>query len=746
MMAKELEQSLQQAFLAARLNRHEVLTTEHLLLALIDNRSASEALAGCGVDVESLRKQTLDHVRSHVPVIPENVPMDENNLATPTLGFQRVMQRAILQAQSSGITEVQGANILLSLFAEKNSQAVALMEKHGINQLKLARFMAQGTELEPVDRSKSRTAQGGRRQAQEGTALTAFASNLNALALEGKIDPLIGRQWEIERVIQTLCRRSKNNPLLVGDAGVGKTAIAEGLARRIVDKEVPEVLAGSEVWALDMGALVAGTKFRGEFEQRLTDVIKELKTKKNAILFIDEIHTLIGAGAGSSNLDASNMLKPALAKGDLKCIGATTHSEFRQVFEKDHALSRRFQMVQVGEPSIEETTQILEGLKEKFEAHHGVKYTPEALRAAAELSARYINDRHLPDKAIDVIDEVGAAQRIAPKGKKRRIIKKVDIEQVVAKIAKVPPQTISKSDKVDLKNLEANLKTVVYGQDEAIEILASTVKMARSGLGDPNKPVGNFLFAGPTGVGKTEVAKQLAKELGIELVRFDMSEYMEAHAVSRLIGAPPGYVGYEKGGLLTEAMNKTPHCVLLLDEIEKAHPDIYNILLQVMDHGALTDNNGRQADFKNAIIVLTTNAGASDMAKNVVGFNATAATHDNKDALSKTFTPEFRNRLDAVVTFGKLNKDTILKITDKFLGQLATQLKAKNVNATFTDNLRHWLAEKGYDPKMGARPMARLIQDTIRKALADELLFGKLEKGGSVEIDLEEGKVKLNVA
>ncbi|HRQ57697.1 MAG TPA: ATP-dependent Clp protease ATP-binding subunit ClpA [Azoarcus taiwanensis] len=747
MIAQELEVSLHMAFVEARQKRHEFITVEHLLLALLDNPSAAEVLRACAANVEELRKELSNFIDEHTPRVESEEEIDTQ----PTLGFQRVIQRAILHVQSSGKKEVTGANVLVAIFGEKDSHAVYFLQRQKISRLDVVNFISHGIAKTPqpgaAQPNRTESEQGDQEQegGSAGGALENYTQNLNQQALVGKIDPLIGREKEVERVIQTLCRRRKNNPLLVGEAGVGKTAIAEGLARRIVEDRVPEVLRGMQVFSLDMGALLAGTKYRGDFEQRLKAVLKQLLDNQNAILFIDEIHTLIGAGAASGGtLDASNLLKPALSSGQLKCIGATTYSEFRQIFEKDHALSRRFQKIDVVEPSVAETIEILKGLKSRFEEHHNVKYSTAALSSAAELSARYINDRHLPDKAIDVIDEAGAAQRILPKSRQRKLIGKGEIEEIIAKIARIPPRTVSNDDKAALKTLERDLKNVVFGQDAAIEALAKAIKMSRSGLGSPQKPIGNFLFSGPTGVGKTEVARQLAYTLGIELVRFDMSEYMERHAVSRLIGAPPGYVGFDNGGLLTEAITKKPHCVLLLDEIEKAHPDIYNILLQVMDHGTLTDNNGRQADFRNVIIIMTTNAGAEAMQKTVIGFSAKREAGDEMGEIKRMFSPEFRNRLDAMVSFKALDNAIILKVVDKFLMQLEAQLHEKKVEAHFTDELKAWLASEGFDPLMGARPMARLIQDTIRAALADELLFGRLVNGGKVTIDFDgEGKVKL---
>ena len=742
MIAQELEVSLHMAFVEARQKRHEFITVEHLLLALLDNPSAAEVLRACAADIETLRKELLTFINEHTPTVAGSDEIDTQ----PTLGFQRVIQRAILHVQSSGKKEVTGANVLVAIFGEKDSHAVFFLQRQNVSRLDVVNFISHGITKTPQGRTNREEPQEPEAEAQEkGGALESYTQNLNQLALTGKIDPLIGRDKELERVIQTLCRRRKNNPLLVGEAGVGKTAIAEGLARHIIEGRVPEILANATVYCLDMGALLAGTKYRGDFEQRLKAVLKQLADNPNAVLFIDEIHTLIGAGAASGGtMDASNLLKPALSSGALKCIGATTYTEFRGVFEKDHALSRRFQKVDVNEPSVNETVSILRGLKSRFEEHHGVKYSAAAISSAAELSAKYINDRHLPDKAIDVIDEAGAAQRILPKSKQKKTIGKVEIEDIVAKIARIPPQHVSADDRSALKNLDRDLKNMVFGQDNAIDALAKAIKMSRSGLGDPQKPIGCFLFSGPTGVGKTEVARQLAYSMGIELIRFDMSEYMERHAVSRLIGAPPGYVGFDQGGLLTEAVTKKPHAVLLLDEIEKAHPEVFNILLQVMDHGTLTDNNGRKADFRNVVIIMTTNAGAEALQKTSIGFTASRNAGDEMADIKRMFTPEFRNRLDSIISFRALDAEIILRVVDKFLMQLEGQLHEKKVEVIFTDALRAWLAEKGFDPLMGARPMARLIQDTIRAALADELLFGRLVSGGRVTIDLDEReKIKL---
>ena len=750
MISQELEVSLHMAFVEARQQRHEFITVEHLLLALLDNPSASEILKACAVDFDLLRKNLTGFISENTPVIQGSEEVDTQ----PTLGFQRVIQRAIMHVQSTsnGKKEVTGANVLVAIFGEKDSHAVYYLHQQGVTRLDVVNFIAHGiTKTPPSQTPTEEAASSGEGESSSGpsssgsgssssgqpSALDQYTQNLNKLAKAGKIDPLIGREHEVERVIQVLCRRRKNNPLLVGEAGVGKTAIAEGLAFRITEGQVPEVLESATVYSLDMGALLAGTKYRGDFEQRLKAVLKQLKADKHAVLFIDEIHTLIGAGSASGGtLDASNLLKPSLSSGALRCIGATTYTEYRGIFEKDHALSRRFQKIDVDEPSVDQTIQILKGLKTRFEEHHGVRYQAGALTAAAELSARYINDRHLPDKAIDVIDEAGAAQRILPKSKQKRTIGKTEIEEIVSKIARIPPQTVNTDDRQVLAKLDRNLKNVVFGQDAAIDALAAAIKMARSGLGKPEKPIGSFLFSGPTGVGKTEVARQLAYLLGIELIRFDMSEYMERHAVSRLIGAPPGYVGFDQGGLLTEAVTKKPHAVLLLDEIEKAHPDIFNILLQVMDHGTLTDNNGRKADFRNIIIIMTTNAGAEMLNKRVIGFSNSREAGDEMQEIKRVFTPEFRNRLDAIVSFKSLDEEIILRVVDKFLIELESQLQDKKVDVAFSESLRRFLAKQGFDPAMGARPMQRVIQDKIRRALADELLFGRLVNGGRVDIEL----------
>ena len=735
MIAQELEVSLHMAFMDARQKRHELITVEHLLLAMIDNPTAADVLRACGANLDNLRSELNHYIEEHTPMVGGDEEVDTQ----PTLGFQRVIQRAILHVQSSGKKEVTGANVLVAIYGEKDSHAVFFLQQQGVTRLDVVNYISHGVAKVAEEAKRAENEQATEADAPPASALDSYTLNLNEQVIAGKIDPVIGRDKELERVIQTLCRRRKNNPLLVGEAGVGKTAIAEGLARRIVEKTVPEVLSNAVIYSLDMGALLAGTKYRGDFEQRLKAVMKKLEEQPDAVLFIDEIHTLIGAGAASGGtLDASNLLKPALSNGSLKCIGATTYQEYRGIFEKDHALSRRFQKVDVEEPSIAETVQILKGLKSRFEKHHSVKYTLGALNTAAELSAKYINDRHLPDKAIDVIDEAGAAQRILPKSKQKKVIGDKEIEDIIAKIARIPPKNISSDDRNALKTLDRDLTAVVFGQDKAIESLASAIKMARSGLGSQNKPIGSFLFSGPTGVGKTEVAKQLAYTLGIELVRFDMSEYMERHAVSRLIGAPPGYVGFEQGGLMTEAITKHPYCVLLLDEIEKAHPDIYNILLQVMDHGTLTDNNGRKADFRNVTIIMTTNAGAESLSKTTMGFTQGKQVGDEMAEIKRLFSPEFRNRLDATVSFSPLSQEIIMRVVDKFLMQLEDQLHEKKVEASFSDKLKAYLGKKGFDPLMGARPMSRLIQDTIRRGLADELLFGKLANGGHVFVDIDD--------
>ena len=742
MIAQELEVSLHMVFVESRQKRHEFITVEHLLLAMLDNHTAAEVLRACSIDISDMRKSLVEHITEHTPAVGGSEEVDTQ----PTLGFQRVIQRAILHVQSSGKKEVTGANVLVAIFGEKDSHAVYFLHQQGVTRLDVVNYISHGINKVPQgDNAKTENDGDTDQEESAGGALESYTVNLNMQALAGKIDPLIGRKKELDRVIQTLCRRRKNNPLLVGEAGVGKTAIAEGLAWKIIKKDVPEVLANHQIYALDIGALLAGTKYRGDFEQRLKAILKQLLDDPNAILFIDEIHTMIGAGAASGGtLDAANLLKPVLNTGQFRCIGATTFSEYRGIFEKDHALSRRFQKIDVPETSMEETVAILRGLKSRYEAHHGVKYTVVALTSAAELSARFINDRNLPDKAIDIIDEAGAAQKILPKSKQRKIISKQEIENVIAKAARIPSRSVSNDDRNILKTLSRDLKTMVFGQNKAINALAAAIKMSRSGLGDSQKPVGSFLFSGPTGVGKTEVARQLAYAMGIKLHRFDMSEYMEHHAVSRLIGAPPGYVGFDQGGLLTEAIIKQPYSVLLLDEIEKAHPDIFNILLQVMDHGTLTDNNGRKADFRNVVIIMTTNAGAESLAKTSMGFTESSQAGNEMADIKRIFTPEFRNRLDAIISFSALDKDVILRVADKFLMQLEAQLHEKKVEAIFTDALKAFLAKDGFDSLMGARPMARLIQDTIRSALADELLFGRLANGGKVTVDVDvEGKVKL---
>ncbi len=753
MISQELEVTLHMAFVEARQQRHEFITVEHLLLALIDNPSASNILQACAVNNEELKKALLSFIQENTPILGGVEEVETQ----PTLGFQRVIQRAIMHVQSTsnGKKEVNGANVLVAIFGEKDSHAVYYLHQQGITRLDVVNFIAHGISKVPPTSNTAQTSESPSADNDninpassppptQPTPLDQFAQNLNILAKEGKIDPLIGREPEVERVVQILCRRRKNNPLLVGEAGVGKTAIAEGLAWRVTKNEVPEILATSIVFTLDMGSLLAGTKYRGDFEQRLKAVLNQLQEEPNAILFIDEIHTLIGAGSASGGtLDASNLLKPALSSGALRCIGATTYTEYRGIFEKDHALSRRFQKVEVLEPSVDQTIEILRGLKSRFEEHHKVKYQAGALLAAAELSAKYINDRHLPDKAIDVIDEAGAAQRILPKNKQKKTIGKLEIEDIVSKIARIPPQTVSVDDKKVLSKLDRNLKNVVFGQNKAIDALTAAIKMARSGLGNKEKPIGSFLFSGPTGVGKTEVAKQLSFLLGIDLIRFDMSEYMERHSVSRLIGAPPGYVGYDQGGLLTEAITKTPHSVLLLDEIEKAHPDVFSLLLQVMDHGKLTDNNGRKAIFTNTIIIMTTNAGAETLNRNSIGFSNSIEQGDEMVDIKKMFSPEFRNRLDAIVSFQALPENIILRVVDKFLIELEDQLHEKKVEISVSDEVKNYLSKNGFDPAMGARPMQRLIQDSIRRLLADELLFGKLVNGGRVDIEFDSKQEKI---
>ncbi|SFM31494.1 ATP-dependent Clp protease ATP-binding subunit ClpA [Ectothiorhodospira mobilis] len=749
MLNKELEFSLNMAFKAAREKRHEFMTVEHLLLALTDNPTAVNVLRACGVNVETLRRQLEEFVDTNTPKLPAKDPRDTQ----PTLGFQRVLQRAVFHVQSSGKKEVTGANVLVAIFGEQESHAVYLLGQHDLARLDVVNYISHGISKVPDESQDEDAASSGSAEAQEGeesgrkSPLENFATNLNDQARKGKIDPLIGRGHELERTVQILCRRRKNNPLFVGEAGVGKTAIAEGLAKKIVDGDVPEVLQRSTIYALDLGALVAGTKYRGDFEKRLKGVLGQLRRQPGAVLFIDEIHTIIGAGSASGGvMDASNLIKPMLASGELKCIGSTTYQEYRGIFEKDRALARRFQKIDVNEPTVDETYEILRGLKSRFESHHDVRYTNKALRAAAELSSRYITDRHLPDKAIDVIDEAGANRRLVPVSQRKKTISVQDVENIVAKIARIPPKSVSASDMETLKNLERNLKMVVFGQDEPIETLAAAIKMSRSGLADSNKPIGSFLFAGPTGVGKTEVTRQLAQILGIELVRFDMSEYMERHTVSRLIGAPPGYVGYDEGGLLTDAILKQPHAVLLLDEVEKAHPDVFNLLLQVMDHGTLTDTNGRKVDFRNVILVMTSNAGAEVASRRSVGFTPQDHSTDAMEVLKRTFSPEFRNRLDAIIQFKALDAVTIASVVDKFLTQLQAQLDEKKVVLVVDDDARAWLAEHGYDPAMGARPMARVIQEHIKKPLAEEVLFGRLVGGGEVHVGVSGDKLTLDFA
>jgi ATP-dependent Clp protease ATP-binding subunit ClpA len=746
MFSKDLEYSIGQCYKRAREARDEYMTVEHLLLALLDNPSAEAVLKATGADFHRLRGDLEQAITSSVSKLAE----DDGRDTQPTLGFQRVLQRAVYHVQSSGKKEVTGANVLVAIFGEKDSHAVYYLNQQDVSRLDVVNYLSHGIaksgEEEPRENDDAAQKGEGGDGEGKGDALVEFASNLNALALDGKIDPLVGRAEEIERTIQVLCRRRKNNPLYVGEAGVGKTALAEGLAKRIVDGEVPDVLTDAVIYSLDLGALVAGTKYRGDFEKRLKAVLSALKKVPGAVLFIDEIHTIIGAGSASGGtMDASNLIKPALASGELRCIGSTTFQEYRGIFEKDRALARRFQKIDIVEPTVGETIEILHGLKPKYEAHHGVTYADEALKAAVDLSVKHIGDRLLPDKAIDVIDEAGARQRLLPPDVRKTLIDVEEVETIVAKMARIPAKQVSASDKDVLEHLERNLKMVIFGQDPAIATLTSAIKLARSGLGNPDKPIGNFLFAGPTGVGKTEVTKQLALQLGIELVRFDMSEYMEPHSVSRLIGAPPGYVGFDQGGLLTEKIVKTPHCVLLLDEVEKAHPDIFNILLQVMDRGILTDTNGREANFRNVILVMTTNAGAAQAARRSIGFTKQDHSTDAMEVIRKGFTPEFRNRLDAVVQFQALGLDHILRVVDKFMIELETQLHDKNVTLSATPSARDWLAQHGFDPLMGARPMARVIQDKIKRPLADELLFGKLVNGGRVSVDVVDGEIVLDV-
>ncbi|MBU2886422.1 ATP-dependent Clp protease ATP-binding subunit ClpA [Gilvimarinus agarilyticus] len=748
MLSKDLEVTLNMAFKGARSKRHEFMTVEHLLLALIDNESAAGVLRACGADLVVLRRELIEFVDSTTPLLPEN---DDERETQPTLGFQRVLQRAVFHVQSSGKQEVTGANVLVAIFSEQESQAVYYLKQQSIARIDVVNYITHG--IQKVAGNEHGAEEGSQEQTDDESLgveqpsqspLENYATNLNELAANGKIDPLIGRSFELERVAQILTRRRKNNPLLVGESGVGKTAIAEGLAKRIVDGEVPEALAASVVYSLDMGALLAGTKYRGDFEKRFKGLLHELKKQDDSILFIDEIHTIIGAGAASGGvMDASNLLKPLLSSGQLRCMGSTTYQEYRGIFEKDRALSRRFQKVDVDEPTVDETYQILKGLKKHFEEHHGLRFTDPALKAAAEMAERYINDRFLPDKAIDVIDEAGAYQQLQPPSKRKKTVGVTDVEAVVAKIARIPPKSVSANDLEQLRKLEDNLKLTVFGQNEAIETLATAIKLARAGLRTGDQPIGSFLFAGPTGVGKTEVSKQLSRSLGVELQRFDMSEYMERHTVSRLIGAPPGYVGFDQGGLLTDAVTKNPHCVVLLDEIEKAHPDVFNLLLQVMDHGTLTDNNGRKADFRNVILIMTTNAGAEDASRASIGFTKQDHSTDAMEALKRMFTPEFRNRLDAVVQFGSLPLSVVETVVDKFLTELQSQLDDKKVTLEVSERARKWLAVNGYDEKMGARPMARLIQEKVKKPLAEAVLFGDLANGGVVEVDVDEARDEL---
>jgi ATP-dependent Clp protease ATP-binding subunit ClpA len=741
MLNKELEVTLNEAFQYARAHRHEFMTVEHLLMALLDNGDAKKVLEACSADLDKIRAELAEFIAQTTPYLPE--AEEEVADTQPTLGFQRVLQRAVFHVQSSGKQEVTGANVLVAIFSEQESHAVYVLKSFDVSRLDIVSFISHGTDdEEDTELEENINQDQEEKEADSESSLSSLCSNLNELAEKGEIDPIIGRDHELERCVQILCRRKKNNPLLIGEAGVGKTAIAEGLAYRIVNNDVPDVIADATVFSLDMGSLLAGTKYRGDFEKRLKALLKQLQAQEHAILFIDEIHTIIGAGAASGGvMDASNLLKPLLSAGKLRCIGSTTYGEYRTIFEKDKALVRRFQKIDVEEPSVEDTTRILIGLKDKYEQHHGIKYTNSALKAAAELSAKYINDRHLPDKAIDIIDEAGANQKVVPKSKRKKQINVGVIEQIVAKIARIPEKSVSQSDKDVLKNIDRNLKLSVFGQNEAIDVLSAAIRLSRSGLGSEDKPVGSFLFAGPTGVGKTEVTKQMAKVLGVELIRFDMSEYMERHAVSRLIGAPPGYVGYEQGGQLTDAVLKHPHSVVLLDEIEKAHPDVFNILLQVMDHGTLTDNNGRKADFRNVIFVMTTNAGVMEVTRKSIGFAQQDYSSDAMAEINRTFTPEFRNRLDNIVWFNHLDEETILQVVDKFIVELQSQLDKKQVEMVLTDKATRWLAKKGYDKAMGARPMARVIQEQLRKPLANEVLFGELVDGGTVQIDCKKDEL-----
>lgn len=748
MLSRELEVTLNLAFKDARNKRHELMSVEHLLLALLDNASAISVLKACGADIEKLRSELDEFLDATTPLIPKN---ETDRETQPTLGFQRVLQRAVFHVQSSGRKEVDGANVLVAIFSEQESHAVFLLKQQDVNRIDVVNYIAHGVTKDGAEPEGQGHEESGAELDEEGekqvSPLEAYATNLNEQAKKGIIDPLVGRREEVERVIQTLSRRRKNNPLLVGESGVGKTAIAEGLAKLIVDGQVPEVIKDSTVHSLDLGTLLAGTKYRGDFEKRLKALLNELKETPNQILFIDEIHTIIGAGAASGGvMDASNLLKPLLASGEIRCIGSTTYQEYRGIFDKDRALSRRFQKIDVNEPNVEDTYQILKGLKTRFEEHHRLKYTDRSLRVAAELADKYINDRFMPDKAIDVIDEVGAFQQLQPPSRRKKQISVGDIEQMVAKIARIPPKNVSSSDKESLRDLETNLKMTIFGQDDAIESLASAIKLSRAGLKEDGKPIGSFLFSGPTGVGKTEVCRQLASTMGIELLRFDMSEYMERHTVSRLIGAPPGYIGYDQGGLLTEAITKQPHCVLLLDEIEKAHPEVFNLLLQVFDHGTLTDNNGRKADFRNVVIIMTTNAGAQEMSRNSIGFQTQDHSTDGMEVIKKIFTPEFRNRLDGIIQFDALSKEVIKTVVDKFLVEIQVQLDAKKVQLEVSEEAREWLAENGYDEKMGARPMQRLIQNRIKKELAEDILFGKLsDNGGVVHVTVEDGELVLEI-
>ena len=746
MLSRDLELTLSSAFDTAREKRHEYMTVEHLLLALMDNQVALDVLLNCGADPVRLRAGLRDYIDATTPIVPEQ---ETDRDTQPTLGFQRVLQRAVFHVQSSGRQEVTGANVLVAIFSEQESQAVYLLSQQDIARLDIVNYISHGISREQGNDARTESTGHENRDeesASTSSALESYATNLNELARQGKIDPLIGREKEVLRVIQVLCRRRKNNPLLTGESGVGKTAVIEGLARMIEEHQVPDVLKDNIIYSLDLGALLAGTKYRGDFEKRLKNLLGELKKNPKSILFIDEIHTIIGAGAASGGvMDASNLLKPVLTTGELRCIGSTTYQEYRGIFEKDRALSRRFQKIDVEEPDVETTYKILKGLKSRFEEHHDLRYSDSALRAASELAGKYINDRFMPDKAIDVIDEAGAWQRLQPESKRKKLIQAADVERVVAAIARIPPQHVTTSDVQSLRSLETNLKMVVFGQDDAISSLATAIKLSRAGLGNPDKPIGSYLFSGPTGVGKTEVSRQLARIMGIELLRFDMSEYMERHTVSRLIGAPPGYVGFDQGGLLTEAVSKHPHCVLLLDEIEKAHPDVFNLLLQVMDHGALTDNNGRKADFRNVILIMTTNAGAQEMSRASIGFTHQDHSSDGMEVIKRSFSPEFRNRLDAIVQFGPLGPATIRTVVDKFLVELQVQLDNKKVTLDVDESAREWFAEHGYSPLMGARPMARLIQEKLKKALAEEILFGSLSEGGEVLVSIQNDEVKLEM-